>query len=210
MAEAKNKKNFFQILFKLLSYIVIAFVCAITFFLLYYIVTAQLHAKDENYRPGVSIYTIVSPSMTPVIKVYDIVVNVKVSNPSSIQIGDIISFLDINPSDKIYGQYVTHRAVNYDGLGGIVTKGDNNPIVDSYSVTSSNFLGIVDHISPFLGGIIKVFTSNNSVIFIFMIIFLLIIVGLEVKNILMLKDKDKREKEKEKLKKEILDSIKKD
>ena len=43
-----------------------------------------------------------------------------------------------------------------------------------------------------------------------MIIFLLIIVGLEVKNILMLKDKDKQEKEKEKLKKEILDSIKKD
>lgn len=158
---------------------------------------------------GHYIFVVATNSMEKTINVGDVVF-VRKANFNDIQIGDIISFLDINPSDKIYGQYVTHRAFNYDGLGGIVTKGDNNPIVDSYSVTSSNFLGIVDHISPFLGGIIKVFTSNNSVIFIFMIIFLLIIVGLEVKNILMLKDKDKREKEKEKLKKEILDSIKKD
>ena len=153
MAEAKNKKNFFQILFKLLSYIVIAFVCAITFFLLYYIVTAQLHAKDENYRPGVSIYTIVSPSMTPVIKVYDIVVNVKVSNPSSIQIGDIITYKSKAPNSE--GMTITHRVVavdkTQDGKYEYMTQGDNNSEPDSLMVTFDQVIGKEIMIIPKLG-----------------------------------------------------------
>ena len=143
MAEAKNKKNIFQIIFKLLSYIVIAFVCAISFFLLYYIVTSQIHAKDENYHPGVSIYTIVSPSMNPVIKVYDIVVNVKVNNPSNIQIGDIITYKSKAPNSE--GMTITHRVVaidkTQDGKYEYMTQGDNNSEPDSLMVTYDQVIG---------------------------------------------------------------------
>jgi len=59
-------------------------VCLIVFFLLYYIFSSQLHANDEDYKPFISVYTIVSPSMTPVINVYDVVVNVRVDNPQNI------------------------------------------------------------------------------------------------------------------------------
>ena len=153
MAEAKNKKNIFQIIFKLLSYIVIAFVCAISFFLLYYIVTSQIHAKDENYHPGVSIYTIVSPSMNPVIKVYDIVVNVKVNNPSNIQIGDIITYKSKAPNSE--GMTITHRVVaidkTQDGKYEYMTQGDNNSEPDSLMVTYDQVIGKEIMIIPKLG-----------------------------------------------------------
>ena len=51
--------------------------CFIAAVLIYYIISVQIHAKDENYKPGISIYTIVSPSMTPNINVYDVVFVVK-------------------------------------------------------------------------------------------------------------------------------------
>ncbi len=143
MAESKSKKNIFQILLKLLSTIVIAFVCLITFFLLYYIVTSQLHAKDENYRPGISIYTIVSPSMNPVIKVYDIVVNAKVNNPKDIQIGDIITYKSKAANSE--GMTITHRVVaidkTQDGIYEYMTQGDNNSEPDSLFVTFDQVIG---------------------------------------------------------------------
>ena len=68
MKNAKLKKILLGIL-KLLYYIAIAFVCIIAAVLIYYIISIQIHGKDENYKPGISIYTIVSPSMTPNINV---------------------------------------------------------------------------------------------------------------------------------------------
>ena len=52
--------------------------------------TSQVHSNDKKYKPALSFYTIVSPSMNPVIKVYDVVVNVRVNNPKDINVGDII------------------------------------------------------------------------------------------------------------------------
>lgn len=153
MGKTNENKNVLQIILKLLSYIVIAFVCAITFFLLYYIVTSQLHAKDENYRPGVSIYTIVSPSMTPVIKVYDIVVNVKVSNPSDIEIGDIITYKSQAANSE--GMTITHRVVaidkTEDGRTEYMTQGDNNSEPDSLFVTFDQVIGKEILIIPKVG-----------------------------------------------------------
>lgn len=85
MAKEKKEKNILSIILKLLYYIVILFVCLIALFLLYYIISSQLHADDSDYKPKVSIYTIVSPSMTPVINVYDIVVNIRPESPKDIQ-----------------------------------------------------------------------------------------------------------------------------
>ena len=48
MKNAKLKKILLGIL-KLLYYIAIAFVCFIAAVLIYYIISVQIHAKDENY-----------------------------------------------------------------------------------------------------------------------------------------------------------------
>ena len=153
MASAKDKKNIVQIILKLLSYIVIAFVCIISLFLLYYIVSSQIHAKDDNYHPGVSIYTIVSPSMNPVIEVYDIVINTKVSEPSKIQIGDIITYKSKAPNSE--GMTITHRVVavdkTQDGKYEYMTQGDNNSEPDSLMVTFDQVIGKEIMIIPKLG-----------------------------------------------------------
>ena len=101
MATAKNKKSILSTILKLLYYIVIVFVCLIAIFLIYYIINSQLHADDENYKPKFSIYTIVSPSMTPVINVYDIVINIRPETPKDIQVGDIINKVDLISSEMI-------------------------------------------------------------------------------------------------------------
>ncbi len=153
MATTKGKKNLFQLILKLLSYIVIAFVCVITFFLLYYIVSSQIHAKDANYRPGISIYTIVSPSMNPVIEVYDIVVNAKVSDPAKIGIGDIITYKSKAANSE--GMTITHRVVavdkSQDGQYEYMTQGDNNSEPDSLMVTFDQVIGKEIMIIPKLG-----------------------------------------------------------
>jgi len=162
---------------------------------------------------GHYIFVVQTGSMDPTIKVGDVVFVKKADFASinaSYETGDIICFLDINPSDVVYGQYVTHRAVSINESGGIVTLGDNNHgVVDAYAVTSSNFLGVVDGVSSFLGSIVSLFTSSSSFIFIFIIVVLLIIVGLEVKNIMMIREKAKQEEAKEKLKEEIIKDINK-
>ena len=153
MAKTNGKKNIFQKILKLLSYIVIAFVCIITFFLLYYIVSSQIHAKDANYRPGMSIYTIVSPSMNPVIEVYDIVVNTKVSDPAKIGIGDIITYKSKAANSE--GMTITHRVVavdkTQDGQYEYMTQGDNNSEPDSLMVTFDQVIGKEIMIIPKLG-----------------------------------------------------------
>ena len=102
MENKKDKKGIllkvFSIILKLLYYLVISFVCLIAIFLIYYIISSQFHNGDENYKPKISIYTIVSPSMTPVIEVYDVVVNVRTDTPKDIQIGDIITYKSTAPT----------------------------------------------------------------------------------------------------------------
>ena len=142
MKNGKFKKTLLGIL-KLLYYIVIAFVCIIAGILIYYIISVQIHSKDENYVPGISIYTIVSPSMTPNINVYDVVVNVKASKPNDIEVGDIITFKSQAATSE--GMTITHRVIAIDqlpdGTYEYMTQGDNNPEPDSSYVTFDNIIG---------------------------------------------------------------------
>ena len=91
--ENKNKNKFLSVLLKVLYYIAIVFVCLIGLFLIYYIITSQINQNNEDYRPKISIYTIVSPSMTPTIEVYDVVINAREDNPENIQVGDTITYI---------------------------------------------------------------------------------------------------------------------
>lgn len=145
--DKKDKKEIllkvFTIIFKLLYYIVISFVCLIAAFLVFYIINSQIHANNPDYKPRISIYTIVSPSMTPNINVYDVVVNVRPEHPDEIQVGDIITYKSTAATSE--GMTITHRVIIKnqlpDGTYEYLTQGDNNTEPDSVYVTFDNIIG---------------------------------------------------------------------
>ena len=170
MKNAKLKKILLSIL-KLLYYIAIAFVCFIAAVLIYYIISVQIHAKDENYKPGISIYTIVSPSMTPNIKVYDVVVNIRVDDPTKINVGDIITFKSQAATSE--GMTITHRVIARDqlpdGTYEYMTQGDNNPEPDSSYVTFDNVIGKEIVTIPGLGKVQFLIANKKSWLFLLLI-----------------------------------------
>ena len=224
---AKLKKVLLSIL-KLLYYIAITFVCIIAAILVYYIISVQTHAKDENYKPGISIYTIVSPSMTPNIKVYDVVVNVKVSNPKDVNVGDIITFKSQAATSE--GMTITHRVIARnqlpDGTYEYMTQGDNNPEPDSSYVMFDNVIGKEIITIRGLGKIQFLIANKKSWLFLLLIpiviylikeIYKLIdLVGLKKKVTKVTEetieepkiDHDKQELLKQQLKKELLEELK--
>ena len=208
--------------FKLLYFLVISFICLIVLVLLYSVITSQIHSKNENYRPKLSIYTIVSPSMTPVINVYDVVVNIKPSNPSDIRVGDIITY--ISSSSASEGMTITHRVVEVkkddDGNYKYLTQGDNNSNPDSLYVEFDKIIGKEILIIPKLGKLQFIISSKRSWLYILLIpIFFFIIKDLyKLIDLLTLKNKvyeiTKEEQEKidyekqRKLKKQLLETHK--
>ncbi len=165
MAEkVRNKSTLLGKLLKILFNIVIFLVCVIAFALIAYVFLAQIHKDDNNYKPSISFYTIVSPSMNPVIKVYDVVVNIKPSGPEDIEIGDIITYVSTNSTSE--GMTITHRVVaitkaengNYE----YQTQGDNNSEPDGVLVTYDNVIGKEIMIIPKLGKIQFLLANKKS------------------------------------------------
>ena len=171
MANDNKAKNIVEKLIKLLVNIVVVFVCVIAFLLLYYIISAQIHSDDENYKPAISLYTIVSPSMDPVIKVYDVVVNVKVGSPKDIQVGDIITYKSTNSTSE--GMTITHRVVEVlsstEGTYEYKTQGDNNSEPDSTYVTFDNVIGKEVLIIPSLGRVQFLLANKKGWLFLLLI-----------------------------------------
>jgi len=168
----KNKINkIFTIIFKLLYYLVVTLACLIVLFLLYYIISSQLNADNEDYKPKVSIYTIVSPSMTPVINVYDVVVNVRVDNPEDIEIGDIITYVSTSSTSE--GMTITHRVVEIstlpDGTYEYMTQGDNNSEPDSSYVLYDQVVGKKVLIIPYLGRLQLLVANHKGWLFLLLI-----------------------------------------
>ena len=225
MKNNKLKKILLGIL-KLLYYIAIAFVCLIAIVLIYYIISVQFHSKDENYKPGISIYTIVSPSMTPNVNVYDVVVNVRVSDPEKIEIGDIITFKSQAATSE--GMTITHRVIAIDqlpdGTYEYMTQGDNNPEPDSSYVMFDNVIGKEIITIPGLGKVQFLIANKKSWLFLLLIpitiylikeIYKLIdLLGLKKKVTKVLEepkeepiiDKEKQEELKQQLRKELFGS----
>ena len=122
-------------------------------FLIYYVIATNIYAsKGERFKPIVSLYTIISGSMLPTIKVYDVVVNLKIDDPSKLQEGDVITF--ISQSKINYGDTITHRInkITYDnGTYYFTTKGDNNLVPDEAPVEFDHIIGKVILKIPQLG-----------------------------------------------------------
>ena len=125
-------------------------------FMFYYnIKSKQYEKRGERYTPPFGLYTIISGSMEPNVKVYDVVCSKDIDDLSKIKVGDIITF--ISTWDLSFGKTVTHRVVSISkttsGDYQFTTKGDANDSVDGAVVTQDNFVGKVIFRIPQLGRI---------------------------------------------------------
>lgn len=156
----KGIKGILDFIIKLLSYICLVVLFLIAVFLIFYIVTNQV-AKNKGENPLISVYTIVSESMVPTIDVYDIIIDTRVNDPSSLKEGDIITFRS-NFIDTD-GYTITHRIISIDNTSGetrYYTKGDHNSRQDEGYITFDNIVGKVVYIAPKIGKI-QAFVSSK-------------------------------------------------
>lgn len=137
---------------KIISSALLVILVLVGIFLVYYLVSAKKLSTDPNYEPKLSLYTIVSGSMEPNIRVYDVVLDSSVSEPASIKVGDVITFKSTASISK--DLTVTHRVVDIKLVNGkyeYVTKGDWNPAIDSDTAKFENVIGKVILRFPQLG-----------------------------------------------------------
>lgn len=208
-----------NIIGKVISWVLFAILLIAAVFLLYYYIATKIYAaKGAGYEPKISLYTIVSPSMTPNINVYDVVVDVRVDNPEDIKVGDVISF--ISTSLLTPGKNITHRvvAITEDSDGNICykTKGDYNQVEDDSCAKFSNILGKVAFRIPQLGRVQKLLASKAGWLLFIMIPALYVIIKdiLKITKLSNIKEKatkmsdgkkvDKKKELKEKMRKEEL------
>lgn len=96
----------------------------------------------KGEKPNIGLYTIVSPSMEPFIKVYDVIIDRKLKTNEELKVGDVITFY--SSSLDTDGYTITHRIYDIkvsDGKTYYITKGDNNQSVDIGSITRENIVG---------------------------------------------------------------------
>ena len=121
-----------------------------SFFIVYVVCGKIAEKKGEN--PPFGLYTIISPSMTPNIKVYDVVF-VKKTNTQNLKVNDVITFYSTNT--YFGGTPITHRIVDILEVPDIGVmyrvKGDANEKADDEKVYPNNVLGKVVFKIPQLG-----------------------------------------------------------
>lgn len=155
MKNKNAKKTIFKMIGEIVTWTIFALLAIVALFLIYYVLATQIYAqKGEKFKPPFSLYTIISGSMEPNIKVYDVVFDVDVKDVNTIKVGDVITF--ISSSNLTGGETITHRVKEVieteEGLR-FRTKGDNNPVEDDAFVEPNKILGKVLFKIPQLGRI---------------------------------------------------------
>ena len=150
----KRLKHYINKAMKLLSYAVIVVLLFLGIFFAYYFVSLKMYERNPTVNiPRFGLYTIISPSMEPAVKVYDVVVDLNVFNEDDIEKGDVITFISNSNISK--GLTVTHRVIdiiiNEDGSKAFITKGDNNLKADQATVNYKDVIGKVLFKIPQLG-----------------------------------------------------------
>lgn len=107
-------------------------------------VAVQVLNRGYATLAGHSMFRVVTGSMEPTIPVGGLVV-AKETPIEEVAIGDIICFRA--KEQAIYGEIITHRVVEkmyaQDGELFLETRGDANPVADSYLVSAENLVGQV-------------------------------------------------------------------
>lgn len=172
-------KGVFKFFASIVSWTALVLLILIALFLAYYTISTRVYSnKGEKYEPFVSLYTIVSGSMEPNIKVYDVVISKKVKSPQDIKVGDVITFVSTSSISK--GMTITHRVIEVvETENGIAyrTKGDNNLSPDTMPAEYNNVIGKVILRIPQLGRIQSFIGTQSGWLIIIVIPALIIIIS---------------------------------
>lgn len=174
-----NRKEKISFISTVLSWTIFTLLVMCAGLLFYYFISLQLYAiKGDKFEPKFSLYTIISPSMTPNINVYDVIIDFRVDEPEDIKIGDVITFNSVATEHN--GTIVTHRVVSIikddNGNFSYQTKGDYNLIADSKPVPYENIIGRVALKIPQLGRVQLFVASSFGWLFLILIPALYIII----------------------------------
>ena len=163
---------------KIITWFVLVFLVLFACLLIYNIITSKIYEiRGQKYEPEVALYTIISPSMEPNINVYDVVVTKKVKDFSTINAGDVITF--ISTSSLGDGLTVTHRVIDVVKTEDDIkfrTKGDNNQIADSSLASSKNVMGKVLVKIPWVGHVQFLLQSKAGWLFALLVPAVLIVI----------------------------------
>ena len=161
-------------------------IIVLTLFLLFIVI---LPAMQGSMR----FLIVMSGSMSPQMNPGDAIV-ITYANPEEIQINDVITFIsEDNPENRI-----THRVINITnerGSIGFQTKGDANEAPDQRIVQSSELIGKVEFVIPYVGYLSHFMKSPIGFITLIIIPGVLIIIG-EIWNIARINKKRTFEKNK--------------
>ena len=183
-----------------LGWILFATLIMMALFLLLVLISNKV-AEKKNQKPIMGLYTIVSPSMTGSIEVYDVVFVLRVPT-KMIHRGDVITF---RAENTIFGDTpVTHRVIekytDNDGQTVYVTKGDYNQFKDDFYAYERNVVGKVLFKIPQLGRI-QFFLVGKKGWFVVVLLPALAIIATDIFKILKVvvigNDKTKTYEEKE-------------
>lgn len=146
-----KRKKVFKMIYKIISYTIICILMAIAAFLIFYVISGKI-AQKQGKKPLFGLYTIISPSMTGTLNVYDVAFTMRIDT-DKLKEGDIITFYSTN--SFFGGTPITHRiieVVNVPNSGKMFrVKGDANPKADEEKVIPSNVVGKVMFKIPQLG-----------------------------------------------------------
>ena len=210
MKKKGTLKKIFKFISDVISWTCLCILILIGICIIWYIIQTKVYAsKGEKYKPYFSLYTIISPSMEPKIKVYDVILDTRVDSPDEIRVGDIITF--VSTSSLSQGMIITHRVVdiiNENGKISYVTKGDNNEIQDGAAAPYENVLGKTILKIPMLGRV-QFLLANKGVWIIVVMIPALGIIAYDILKLFknsnlktrlenMVDDEPKQNKEKQK------------
>ena len=181
---------------KILKIITKIFEILFTIFIILFcmIVLCQRVFNQENGLFGYRVFTIVTKSMEPELKVGDIIL-VKETPIDEIKKGDNVTYQGM--SDDLNGKIITHQVKDYideNGTRIFYTQGVNSSTMDP-AVYESQLYGVVKYKFIVLSFIYKVITNTIGFIF-FIVIPLSYVFVMELKTIVIERNKAK-EKEKE-------------
>lgn len=187
-------KKIWKTFYKIVSYSVIIILMIIAAFFIFYVISGKI-AEKSGKNPPFGLYTIISPSMTPNIKVYDVVF-VKNVDTSTLKVNDVITFYSTNAF--FGGTPITHRIVEILDVPGTGTmyrvKGDANEDADQEKVLPNNVIGRVMFRIPSLGKLQFFLASKTGWLFAILIPSIVIFIYDIYKLINVITNKNKFEK----------------
>ncbi len=170
-----KRKKIFKMIYKVISYTIICILMVIAAFLIFYVISGKI-AQKQGKKPLFGLYTIISPSMTGTLNVYDVAFTMRVDT-DKLKEGDIITFYSTN--SFFGGTPITHRIIEIvdvpDSGKMFRVKGDANPKADEEKVIPSNVVGKVLFKIPQLGRVQFFLASKGGWIVAIMIPALVII-----------------------------------